>query len=323
MSELRKHYLLNEWVLFAPIRAKRPKLIEMRSEEKTLDENCPFCPGNEWMTPKASDFWPEEKNWQIRVFQNKYPAVTMEVEQFENKEPFERETVFGIHEVIVETREHNKTLAMLTTGQIFEVLKMYRKRFIELSEKNGIKEVLLFKNHGKEAGASIKHAHAQIIAISRLSERTKAELKEFKKYTNIYNACPYCRLIEIEKKSKRFVLENENWLCIAPFASKVQYELMLIPKIHVKSIAELNDSYLSTLAEVLKPILGAVEKLTENYNMYFKCSLVEDFHMYISIMPKLSKLAGFEFSSGIIINTCLPEDAAKTYRELLGVSHDS
>jgi len=310
--ELRKDYILDRWVFLASDRRKRPR--EFKYEEKKEEEKiCYFCPGNEHLTP------PEigrigKKKWKIRWFPNKFPAVERQG-NFSIKTDnnyFTFSDAYGIHEVIAETPDHKKQMWDLSKEEIKEVLVVYKQRIMELGRLGHIKYVLIFKNHGKEAGTSLVHSHTQVAAINIVPALVKEEADACKKY----NKCPYCDIINIEKNSYRRCFENHAMVAFAPYASRFNFEIWLFPKRHVKSITELSDNETSDLAEIFQNILLKLKKLNAPYNFFLHYAPEEeDLHFHIEVTPRLAIWAGFEFSSNAVINSVTPEDAAKFYRE--------
>ncbi|MBN1502970.1 galactose-1-phosphate uridylyltransferase [Candidatus Woesearchaeota archaeon] len=314
MAELRKDYILDRYVIIATERSLRPHQFKRQEESKKVDV-CYFCPGKEDLTPPETGRVQIEtkgmKGWCIRYFPNKYPAVMQEGNSIikTDNEFFTYADAVGMHEVIVETPEHEKELADLSVQHIARVLEVYKERIEMLSKLPDIKYVAVFKNSGREAGTSLVHSHSQIIAYNLIppiiTEKEQACRKS--------NSCPYCKMLNIEKNSYRRCYENEHFLSFTPYASRFPMEVWMLPKRHVLSIAELSGPEMTALAEMLKRILLKLKDLNAPYNYYLQYGL-EKMHFHIEILPRLSTLAGFEFSTGTIINTLTPEEAAGFYR---------
>jgi len=307
MNELRKDCLLDRWVLIAENRGKRPHdFIQKECEVK--EGTCVFCPGNEHLTPKEILSIKGPHGWTVRSFENMYPATSLEFPQ-----------AFGRHEVIVEMNQHNKNLHDLPVGAIREVIDMYCSRIDDISKIDGIAYVLIFKNHGEEAGTSISHEHSQLIALQRIPTLVEEELTAYKKYFNKTQRCIFCDIITMEMESDRKIFENDHFACFAPYASRFPFESWLLPKRHVANITQLTNDEKNSLADGLKTILGKLSKLLRNppYNYYLHIAPCdEDFHFHIEVCPRVSKLAGFELGSDVIINTMPPEKAAVELRSL-------
>jgi len=309
--ELRKDYILNRHVIISSNRGKRPREFKI-PEEKVKKGICFFCPGNEKLTP------PEigrigGKNWKLRWFPNKFAAVSQEGNpNFEtHNDYFTFASAYGHHEVIVETNNHKKQLWDLTKPQIKMVLDTYIDRIKDLSQKENISYVCVFKNHGKEGGTSLLHSHSQVIAYNKWPNLVKEKIEAVNKYDH----CRYCDILNIEKDSDRKCFENNSFVAFAPYASRFHFEIWVMPKDHIKNITELGEDRLTDLAEILKLILKKLKALNSPYNLELFYSPEEaDLHFHIEITPRLATWAGFELLTGEIINSLSPEEAAKYYR---------
>ncbi len=311
MLELRKDYILDRWVIIAGRRSKRPKEFKEEKKKKEL-KKCFFCPGNENLTPP--EIWRIEKNgkWQIRLFPNKFPFVEEKGSPIlKESRFFLHSAAYGKHEILVETPEHNKQLWDLGKERIKLVFKAINRRINELMDMDNIKYVLVFKNHGDKAGTSLVHSHMQIVAISVIPPAIREEIEATRKYKE----CPYCSIIKLESKTKRKAFENRRFLAFTPYASRFNYEVWVFPKRHIRNLSEFDDEDYSGLADILRKILLKLKKLNLSYNFYLHYSPEKsDLHFHIEITPRIAIWAGFEFSSGVTINSVSPEDAARFYR---------
>ncbi|MEK6916346.1 MAG: galactose-1-phosphate uridylyltransferase [Nanoarchaeota archaeon] len=307
MEEFRKDYFLNRYALISSKRSKRPHFI--KHHQKEIDKSCYFCKGNEKQTPKELYVYPEKDNWEIRVFHNKFPAVTSRNNTIMKKKGMlVSYGSFGYHEVIVESPKHRQGLWDLSQGKIKNVLDVYNNRIKE-NEKKSIKYVSLFKNHGLMAGASVKHSHTQLIAYSHIPSTIKEKEDAVSKIKN-----PYEKLLKSEMKSKRMCFENSNFVSFCPYASRFHYEIVIFPKRHVLKSTELNNDEIISLAEIMKKILTKLKNLGDDYNFYFQNG-IKNMRFHIEIMQRSSQIGGFELSTGCFINSISPEDAAKFYRK--------
>ncbi len=323
MSEFRKDPLHNKWVLIVPTRGKRPHAFssEEVSEEKKSKKNCPFCEGNEFMTPPETDSFrntgkPDKPGWQVRVFPNKYPALNGEIKiksASADKIPDIVEG-YGHHEIIAETPSHKKDIYSMKQEEIFLILKMYRKRYKILKRKKDIKSVFIFKNHGRAAGASLPHSHSQILALPIIPLFIEEENKVIKKAKR----CIYCYLIKEAFEDKRVLLENSNFIALAPYASEYPYQLLVLPKKHQPFFEEIDEKQLILLSDVIKEIFSRYNKLLGNtpFNYFFNTPSLNKGHWNIQIMPKLIIPAGFEKGTGISINPIPPEDAIRELKRI-------
>jgi len=309
--ELRKDYILDRWVIIASERKKRPR--EFKKNKAKKEGICYFCPGNEDLTPKETGRIEKNNKWIIRWFPNKFPAVSHEgnPEIKCANEYFTYADAFGIHEIIVETPDHNKQLADLTEEHIKEVLKVYANRVRELSKIDSTKYVLIFKNEGMEAGTSLIHSHTQLMTYNKIPKLVEDEVNA----SRTYRTCPYCEIINIEKNSYRRVFENNSFVSFTPYASRFNYEIWIFPKEHIKNITEMNEKKLLDLASMLKKILLKLKKINLPYNFFLHYAPEgKDLHFHIEICPRLATWAGFELATNATINSVSPEDAAKFYR---------
>ncbi len=304
-SEIRKSYLLNQYVIITPSRAKRPKDIKTRNLVKPSD-SCPFCVNNlnkkniiDKVNKKGN------KKWQAVSIGNIFPAVTLN-----------NFRAYGQQEVIIETPNHGVELGSLTLPEIEQLLKLYQKRTKAIAKNKKIDYILCFKNQGVKAGASLQHAHSQIFATQIIPEDLKEEASLAQKYFIKNNHCPYCDIIKKELKSSRKIFSDKNIAAFTPYASAYHYEAWIFPKRHLDNISLLNVEELKSLAKALKKILVKLQRLGVDYN-YFLHNVVSDTdqHFYLKIQPRDSVWAGVELGSGLVINSISPEIAAKYYRE--------
>jgi UDPglucose--hexose-1-phosphate uridylyltransferase len=310
--ELRKDYVLDRWVIVANNRSKRPSDFAKQQAFENEKTDCQFCPGNEGQTPPEIGRINDRNLWKIRWFENKFPAAELKgnfVIRTDNTY-FTFSDSFGKHEVVVETPEHKKKFFELEEETIAELLKIYYERVEELSKINGIEYVQVFKNSGREAGASLQHEHTQIFATNKVP----TVVDEMVKATKSFGFCPYCQILNIEKNSYRRCFESQNFVSFTPYASRFPFEIWVFPKEHIRNLSELSKDSLLELALMLKNILKKVSELNVGYNMMFYHSPKNsELHFHIEILPRTSTWAGMEFS-GIYIITISPEDAALFYR---------
>lgn len=310
--ELRKDYILNRYVIVSTGRGKRPFEFKQEKVKETV-KKCSFCPGNESLTTPETGRLEKRGKWKIRWFPNKFPAVIQEGDSNlkTTNNFFTSASAYGKHEIIVETPNHKKQLCDLTKEEIKAILEVYAKRIEELSKLAGIKYVCVFKNHGKEAGTSIVHAHSQVIAYNKTPELIKEEVKATKRFDH----CPYCRILLTESKSARRCFENNSFVAFTPYASRFHFEIWIFPKKHIRNITEMDSSKLTDLAKILKLIIKKLKKLNASYNMQLHYAPAgKDLHFHIEICPRLATWGGFECLTNDTINSLPPEDAAKFYR---------
>ena len=322
MSEFRKDPMHNKWVLIVPKRGKRPHAFfnEVEVADEKSRKDCPFCEGNENMTPPEVDSFrnsgkSDEPGWRIRVFPNKYPALDREIKTIlhDNKNP-EKVEGYGFHEVIAETPSHSKDIYSMNQEELVLVLKMYIKRYKVLKKEKNIKSVFIFKNHGHAAGASLPHSHSQILALPIIPPFIEEEKQIIKKA----KACVYCGLLKKAFKEKRVLLENSVFVVFAPYASAYPYQLLVLPRQHQPFFEKIDDKQLPLLANLIKEVFRKYKKLLGNipFNCFFNLPSTKEGHWNIQITPKLTIPAGFEKGTGIYINPVPPEIAVTELKKI-------
>jgi len=308
-SEVREYKIHDRFVIMAPGRSKRPKDVgeEEKFSKKQIEAEkkaCVFCPGNQKKVPGLY-FAGDKNNWQVKVVKNIFPAVTPE-----NKK------VYGYQEVVIETPEHYKETGDLPLDHWIAIMESYINRTSELSKDKKIQYILIFKNKGGKAGASLHHAHSQIFAAGFTPPHIINKLTKAQEYRIEHGNCYYCDLIKKEEKGSRFIMADDKAVAFTPYASIYQYEAWIIPRNHLDNITVLDRQEITSMAKMMKYIVTKLNKLEISYNMYLHQSITDkDEHFYIRICPRRSTWAGVEMGSRIIINTVLPEEAAKFYRE--------
>ncbi len=329
MPELRKDPILGRWIIIAKERGKRPTdFIVDRGDVK--GGFCPLCSGNEKTTPsEVLSYSTQERSanspgWDLRVVPNKYPALVIEGNLDKMGEGlYDKMNGIGAHEVIIETPRHDEVFAYLPQNRLLNVLHAYRDRLIDLAHDPRFRYVMVFKNHGKAAGASLEHSHSQLIALPILPRMIVSELQGSKTYYKYKERCVFCDIIYQELKGKsRIVCENEEFLVITPFAPRSPFEMWVLPKRHSSAYISMDDNQFTLLAAVFSECLRRLDKCIANapYNFVLHTSPLrsqpmEYFHWHFEIVPKLTQIAGFEWGSGFYINPTPPEDAAKYLRE--------
>ncbi|EKF48750.1 galactose-1-phosphate uridylyltransferase [Thermosipho africanus H17ap60334] len=325
MPEYRKDPVVRRWVIIATERAKRPHDFTVPKEE-AKGGFCPFDYGNEHTTPpeifafRPENTEPNSPGWWVRVVPNKFPAVNpdIEIEKYGHG-MYDAMAGFGYHEVVVETPEHSSTFALYDDKQAEEVVWAYVKRFRQLREDKRLKYILIFKNHGALGGASLPHPHSQIIAIPSVPKRVLEELNGAKDYYDYKERCVFCDMISQEKiENRRIVEENEDFIAFAPYASRFPFEVWIAPKVHSHDFGKIEDSQVKTFAIILRNTLKRIYKVLDNppYNFVIHTSPTYEegkiyYHWHVEIMPRLTRVAGFEWGSGFYINPVPPEDASK------------
>ncbi len=330
MPELRKDPITNRWVIISTGRAKRPSDFVNESVEIRGKGMCPFDYGNEDKTPPEiltygrNGGGANTPGWSVRVVPNKFPALGIEGDLDRSGEGlFDRMNGVGAHEVIVETPDHNLTLARLGEKAIVEVLYAFRDRMLDLKNDKRFRYVLIFKNHGDAAGASLEHTHSQLIALPIVPKRVREEVDNSKRYYNEKERCIFCDMIRQEREEGvRVIAETPDFISLAPYAPRFPFEVWLLPKLHSSSFENNQSPVYASLARTLKDCLMRQEAVLNNpaYNLMLHTSPIGEesnphYHWHIEIIPKLTKVAGFEWGSGFYICPTPPEESARFLRE--------
>ncbi len=329
MPELRKDPVIGRWVIISTERAERPNDFKIQLVERAKNNFCPFCPGHEASTPpevlayRPGPANPNGPNWQLRVVPNKFPALIIEGDlDREGHGLYDKMNGVGAHEVIIETRDHSKSLSDLTVGEVEALLWACHDRIIDLRRDSRFRYVLVFKNHGESAGASLEHSHTQLIALPIIPRRVQSELDGAAKHYEFKERCIYCDIIAQEKReSERVVYENDEMLVIAPWAPRRPFETWILPKKHISHFEDAQNGIYPAFADALLTILKKLNALVGDppYNFTIHSSPLQKpnlphFHWHLELTPTLTKIAGFESGSGFYINPMSPEKAAAFLR---------
>lgn len=329
MSELRKDPVTGRWVIISSERGRRPSDFQ-EATPKRKGGFCPFCAGNERFTPpeilayREAGTEPNTAGWTLRVVANKFPALKIEGNLDKTGIGlFDKMNGVGAHEVIIETPSHDMTMSKLPERKIEDILWAYRDRVMDLKKDSRFQSILIFKNEGESAGASLEHSHSQLVALPIIPRQVAEELEGSRLYYNYKERCIYCDIVKQEMYTEeRNVAENEHFLAITPFAARFPFETWIIPKAHNSCFDEAQPWEYSSLSRILKNILQKLDKVLNippyNYIIHtcpLRSQMREFYHWHLEIMPKLVRIAGFEWGSGFYINPTSPEEAAKFLRE--------
>lgn len=367
---MRQDPVTGRWVIVATERARRPESFRLARAEPPPGPppSCPFCPGHERETPpetfayRAPGTGPDTPGWEVRVVPNKFPAVTPEgAGEPAAVNPALRATItragtpggghagggearpadlerrrgaLGVHEVIIETPHHDRSLATLEQEAVERVVRCYRQRYLEHRGDGRWHYIQLFKNHRREAGASIEHPHSQLIALALVPPAVGEEIEGSREYYLRHHACVYCRMIEAELSGEsRVVAINRDFVAFAPYASRLPFETWILPREHRPCFGDLPEEDIAGLASILREILGRVHRHLGDppYNFMLHTAPPErpgprdfgradaghhaGYHWHLELIPKLTIPAGFELATGMYINITRPEEAARYLRE--------
>ncbi len=320
-NQLRLDPLTGRWIAVSTSRANRPTAFSPRVRSAESDSTtCPFCPGNEEDTPPALETYGANGKWLIRVLPNLYPA-------FDGDEPFivnHLGPVFteapssGIHEVLILSPSHTEHFGQLATEQCALILGAIRDRTEEHSLTPGLRYTQAIINHGREAGASLEHPHAQLLGIPFIPRELADEQAGFARFAG---GCLLCTTLDAENRAKyRIVSSNDFAIVICPYWSGHPYEMLIIPKKHGQHMHTGNQQ---SLMEIGNSIKDAVRRLINllgdiSYNIVFHSAPYRSsgtYHWHIHLIPKLTTRAGFELGTGVMINIVSPESAAEQLRD--------
>ncbi len=301
MSELRRDPVTRKLVIVAKARRKR-----------FAQKTCPLCEGHERQTPSeiyALSRGASRSNspgWHVRVIPNKYPALPG-------------------HEIIVESPKHITDFCALPLAQICRVIRVYTARLRALQGDERFKYLVLFKNAGAAAGASLEHVHSQLIALPLVPDLIAQELENAAAYYKSHNKCLYCELIRQElARAGRVIEADENFVVLAPFASRFPFECRILPRRHSHDFTELGKRQTLSLARILQRTLLRLKRALNDpaFNWVLHTApparaneIERSFHWRWEILPRTTQPAGLEWGSGIHVNPVAPEEAAKTLRE--------
>ncbi len=351
MPELRKDYFTNRMVLISPERTKRPSDFVSKENDFThlTSTNCPFCPGNELMTPaaelvlvskddtllKLADSENDRvEGWNVRFFPNKFPAVSPDSDVKYSDPPLQGEPAFGYHHVMIVTPHHNATYFDLPVGQWVDVLATIQDRVRWLYSKKTVSYVSVFVNSGSEAGASFSHPHLQTLTLTRLPPLIQEEAETMHQDMVELSQCSMCRVLQLEINGPRKILQTDNFVAFAPWASTSAYEFWIFPKRHETSFLKVSQKEINDLAIMLRASLGALGAALSkpSFNLAFHISsekkTTKQIHWHLEVYPQIVKWAGLEKGNHVYINQVSPESAAevlgsaarKELAQIIGIS---
>ena len=330
MPDLRKDPIVDRWVIISTERGKR-----LQDYSGVAPKNsggfCPFCYGNEAKTPpevyclRPKDTSPDSPGWRVRVVPNKFPALKIEGDLDRVGEGlFDKMNGIGAHEVIIESPDHEKPLELLPVSGIEDCLRAYKQRMLDLKKDTRFRYILIFKNHGEAAGATLEHSHSQLIALPIVPELIGEEIAGARRHFNYKERCIFCDIIAQERGSaERVVLENDSFIALCPYAPRFPFETWILPKYHSSNFEIDANGHFGLAADILKQVLMRIKiaLYSPPYNFALHSAPFQGdhgayFHWHIEVMPKITKMAGFEQGTGFYINPVPPEEAAEILRSV-------
>ncbi|PIE58295.1 MAG: galactose-1-phosphate uridylyltransferase [Desulfobulbus propionicus] len=330
MPELRKDPILGRWIIIAKERGKRPTDFLVQ-EDKVRGGFCPLCPGNEKTTPGEVLVFGRENGpangpgWTLRVVPNKYPALVIEGELDKQGDGlYDRMNGIGAHEVIIESPHHNQKFSDQPAHEMILTFRSFRDRIRDLAKDHRFRYVMVFKNFGKAAGASLEHSHSQLVALPILPRMVSAELEGSLSYYKYKDRCVFCDIIRQEiQQNVRLICENNHFVVVSPYAPRSPFEMWVMPRRHNSNYADQDDDTLYALSAIFSEALRRLDTCIPNvpYNFVLhtqplRSGALEHYHWHFEIVPKLTSIAGFEWGTGFYINPIPPEDTCKYLKEI-------
>lgn len=330
MAQVRRDPVIGRWVIVE----QREKSLAPQDYEKEphvikQEAVCQFCPGREGQTPAEVDairpgpYAPNANGWLTRVVPNKFPALRIEGELARRGVGlYDMSNGIGAHEVLIETPEHNKNFADYSVDEVARVIKLYQNRSASLARDKRFKYIMIFKNYGQSAGASVEHAHSQIVALPMVPKYVAEELEGAKQYYDFRGRCVFCDMIQQEyQDQRRIITSNDGFLGFCPFVPRFPFESWIFPKNHGSDFVTMQDKERGELAEILKSVLLRMKICLSDpsYNFYLHVAPIEyenpqSYHWHIEIVPQLTRIAGFEWGTGFYVVRTAPSVAAEYLR---------
>ena len=345
MSEYRQDPLTGCWVVIAEERVNRPFQFDLGTNVngETISL-CPFCPGNEKETPpeimaiRPSGSNKDDSRWLARVVPNKYPAVRQDLPWNPDRFPYPDEIPdrfdtmypgYGQHEVLIESPRHILSIAGFDDHEILNTFELYRQRLLSLAEEQRWAHVLIFKNVGSDAGASLPHTHSQLMALPFVPPPIFKEMQHAEEFFQKHDSCYWCEMIHREREfAKRVVTESDHFVMLCPFVSRFPMEIAIYPKDHYSHFETITEEMNRELAFFTRKAVQILERSLVwfcsplSYNLILKSAPLKTgqvdlnrYHFYLSLFPSLAKAAGFEWGTGLHINPISPETAAAKLRD--------
>ncbi len=328
MNEMRFNPITLDWVILATRRSGRPNDFGREKMARPIRpahrDDCPFCPGNESLTTEEITRIPAaDGSWLVRVVPNKYSAFVATDDLLrESRGTFRSMAAAGAHEVVIEHPRHDLALGEMEIPHLVRILGLYRERYRVLRQLPNVESIVIFKNQGERAGTSLQHSHSQITATAVVSSQVYMRLQGARRYQEHHGTCLYCDVLRDELDAGDRIIEVGNaFVAFMPYASLSPYHLWIFPRRHFSSFDEIGDEDLVELAGVLGRQLRRLRVAADDpdYNFTIRSAPVGEvnschFHWYLSIVPRVSQIAGFELGSGLYINSMSPEECAERMR---------
>jgi UDPglucose--hexose-1-phosphate uridylyltransferase len=329
MPELRQNVITRDWVIIATERARRPDQFARKKVNQsplpTYESDCPFCLGNERLTKPETFRLSGPQGWTVRVVPNKFAALSLEGERVRKIRGIYRSmSAVGMHEVIIEHPRHDLMMTTMSVEEVARVLSVYLERYKEAKKDPRFEAIIVFKNYGEAAGTSLQHPHSQLAATPVVPSQIRMRIDEAIRYFDDTGECVFCRTLMDELEAgERVVFESTHFVAFVPYAALSPFHTWIFPRRHSSSFGEITIEEVNDLALNLKTTLTKLHHGLNDPDFNYTIRSIptrdehtEYFHWYLSIVPRISRTAGFELGSGMFINTALPEESAKYLREL-------
>lgn len=324
---MRQDPVTCDWVIISTGRAKRPESFKLRGvgAPETPINLCPFENPQEHGNTVVKTYGGDGHGWAVKAVKNKFPIVSGQDCGFEKRVgPYASREAAGNHEVII-LKDHHKSLAQLETADVSLVAAVFKERYLELAKMPCANYVLIFFNHGREAGASISHPHAQVMALPFVPSDIRRSLEGSKRYYSERGRCAHCDILSWElKEKKRIVFENDSFAALVPYVPKFSYEIRIFPKKHLSYFEETEAAELKDFSEALKVSLAKIYNGLSNpsYNFFIHTPPAERdheydyYHWHLEIAPRLNFWGGFELGTGGDVIDVDPDVAAEFLRSI-------
>jgi len=330
MNEIRQNIATKEWVIISTERARRPHEFAQEKHELTehrpeWEPTCPFCPGNEEPPPLEQVRVPAKGAWQLRVVRNKYPALRPEGQRERHFDGIYRWLPgVGRQEIIIESRRHNTCPALDTPDEVARTMAIFQTRGADFAQDSRIEQVVYFNNHGPQAGTSLVHPHSQILGLPVVPYHIRSRAEEARRYFDDTGACVYCQMLYGELAAReRLIAANEHFVAFVPYAAFSPFHTWIIPRRHCPTFLEATPDEIRALGAILHDVLRRlyVGLHDPDYNYVIRSAPLHDIgreylHWYVTVVPRVTKTAGFEMGSGMFINTAFPEESAAFLRDI-------
>lgn len=328
MPELRKDPITSRWVIISTERRRRGSDFGIKTvgiTQTAQKEGCPFCSGNENLTPpEILRLGAHDGTWRVRVVPNKFPALRVEgALDRRGLGLYDVMNGVGAHEVIIESPRHDSKLSTCTPALWRDTLWVFRERINDLKRDKRMKSMVVFKNYGEEAGATLEHPHSQLIALPIVPRELATEMDGAKFHFSYRERCIFCDILRQEMdEGERVVSVSQEFVAFEPFASRFPFETWIVPRNHAAYFENISDGQLDDLSAIFCDIFRRLDRTLGDvpYNFYLHSApadgerLADSFHWHFEITPIQTRIAGFEKGAGFFINPAPPEEAATFLR---------